>query len=155
MAKQLVGNKRRNECARILGKQVIAAFMNDNIPHGFAQAWVNEKTAYLINLKRRSYVIQILDGKVRIFKPRVFVKIGEVKPDVLSHYTEPKPSDFHTAGCIQRSFANNHCTCFQDKPMQKDDLHRLIEETEARIQRAKVLTGCSDDVARAAFEGMV
>ena len=160
--KQLVGSKRRNECIKILGKHVIAAFMNDNIPHGFVQAWVNQKDAYLINLKRKSYVLQIFNGKLRIFRPRLFKRIGDVQLPKIEPKTEVKEQ--HTAGCKQRSFVEGKCTCWQDfynctletakeffKP--KDVLEKVLEETY-EVNRMKEVFGVNEEVANKAYEVM-
>lgn len=153
--KQLVGKKRLNQCVDILKKNVLAGFMNDNVPHGMIQAWTSQKDAYLINPKRKSYVLQILDGKLRVFRPRVFVRVGDVKltdtpklePIGNGEFVERKA---HTTGCLQRSFAEAKCTCFQDESISQINVpvrtpEAIAEETWRKNRAIEIFGQVAED----------
>jgi hypothetical protein len=89
--KQEINSKRRKLCQDIINSTlkegqslltVRAAFMNGSLCHGVALAWVGQRDAYLVNLKKRTAREYVRDGKFlmkRVLLPkRVFVPLRPV-----------------------------------------------------------------------------
>jgi len=66
--KQRAGNKKIKKCALIIGKPVLAVFMNGTMPHGIAIAMTGKRDGYLVNLKEKKFIEYLKDGKFVIHR---------------------------------------------------------------------------------------
>lgn len=73
--RQLVSRKKLNQFESILGKRVIAGFMNGDLPHNIALAWTTQCDAYLINIKKKTFHKSVDSGKVLLRKVLAFRKM--------------------------------------------------------------------------------
>jgi hypothetical protein len=67
--RQLAGKKMIKRCEGILKTAVIACFVNGDLPHNVTQAWIAEKDAYLVNMKTKVFVEEIINGEFLLRKP--------------------------------------------------------------------------------------
>jgi hypothetical protein len=63
MAKQLLGQKKTAICERILQTKVLAAYTSGHWGHRWAECWINEKTAVVVNYKSGFFWLAIKDGE--------------------------------------------------------------------------------------------
>jgi hypothetical protein len=85
MRKQGINTKRRKLCQNILNQGLVkddaefltvrSAFMNGSLPHGVALAWVGERDAYLVNLRKKTYKEYVRNGRFLMHRAFLPVKI--------------------------------------------------------------------------------
>lgn len=90
MKQKKINQKRRKLCSDILGLPVRSAFMNQNIPNGIALAWVGDKDAYLVNLKKKTAAQYIRSGKFLMKRAILPVKIWVTQPETDLCDNDPK-----------------------------------------------------------------
>lgn len=66
---QKLGDAKRLECSRIIGRLVSHAYINGTLPHYVALCWVGEKEAYFVNYKLKRAWPYLIDGKFQFRKP--------------------------------------------------------------------------------------
>jgi hypothetical protein len=63
MAKQLLGTKKTAICERIIGTKILAAYTSGCWGHKWAECWIKEKTAVVVNYRTGFFWLAIRDGE--------------------------------------------------------------------------------------------
>lgn len=136
MSKQKINKRRRQICQDIINKDrphpltVRAAFMNGSLPHGVALAWVGERDAYLVNLKKRTAREYVREGKFlmkRLLLPlRIWVSKntdGQTYEDLVKEGILKPVGLNECPGCVNDGWGLSHnqfCDSLKDtEPMRE------------------------------------